>query len=197
MVVRRAIIAAQCGRGCITASNYSSAQVQVFPAMKTGRVNLITNAMARELITDSEGKVTAVSYIDKATRTERQVKCRAVVLAASCCESARLMLNSKGSGPFERVGKFVGGGGSISHGQHRVRAGRIDSGAARAATLQFRRHGRRAPVYAVVAVGQEDRFPARLSHRNRRRIRDAGDREFCGARESRRRLRRRAQEEDL
>jgi choline dehydrogenase-like flavoprotein len=86
---------AQCGRGCVSASNYSSSQVQVFPAMKTGRVNLITNAMARELITDSEGKVVAVSYIDKATRTEKQIKCRTVVLAASCCESTRLLLNSK------------------------------------------------------------------------------------------------------
>ncbi len=98
----------ECGRGCISASNYSSAQVQVFPAMKTGRVNLITNAMARELITDSEGKVTAVSYIDKATRTERQVKCRAVVLAASCCESTRLMLNSKAPGHSNGLGNSSG-----------------------------------------------------------------------------------------
>ena len=44
------------------------------------------------------GKVTAVSYIDKATRTEKQIRCRAVVLAASACESARLLLNSQGSG---------------------------------------------------------------------------------------------------
>ena len=43
-----------------------------------------------------EGKVTAVSYIDKTTRTEHQVRCRSVVLAASCCESTRLLLNSKG-----------------------------------------------------------------------------------------------------
>jgi choline dehydrogenase-like flavoprotein len=88
---------AQCGRGCVTASNYSSSQVQVFPAMKTGRVKLFTGAMARELITDSSGKVTAVSYIDKATRTEKQIKCRTVVLACGACESARLMLNSKSS----------------------------------------------------------------------------------------------------
>ena len=47
---------AQCGRGCVTASNYSSSQVQVFPAMKTGRVTLFTNAMARELITDGRAK---------------------------------------------------------------------------------------------------------------------------------------------
>jgi choline dehydrogenase-like flavoprotein len=89
---------AQCGRGCVSASNYSSAQVQIFPAMKTGRVNLITNAMARELITDSDGKVTAVSYIDKTTRIEKQIKCRTVVLAASTCESTRLLLNSKAPG---------------------------------------------------------------------------------------------------
>ena len=87
----------QCNRGCTTASNYSSSQVQIFPAMKTGRVNLINDAMVRELITDDSGKVTAVSYIDKTTRTEKQVRCRAVVLAASACESARILLNSKSS----------------------------------------------------------------------------------------------------
>jgi choline dehydrogenase-like flavoprotein len=87
----------QCGRGCVTASNYSSSQVQVFPAMKSGRLKLFTGAMARELITDGSGKVTAVSYIDKATRTEKQIRCRSVVLAASACESARIMLNSKSS----------------------------------------------------------------------------------------------------
>ncbi|MFN8938862.1 MAG: GMC family oxidoreductase [Acidobacteriota bacterium] len=85
----------QCGRGCITASNYSSSQVQIFPAMKTGNVNLINNAMVRELITGPDGKVTAVSYIDKVTKQEKQVRCRAVVVAASACESARLLLNSK------------------------------------------------------------------------------------------------------
>ena len=88
---------AQCGRGCVTSSNYSSSQVQVFPAMKSGRLNLITSAMARELITGDDGKVKAVSYIDKNTRTEKQVRCRTVVLAASACESARLLLNSKSS----------------------------------------------------------------------------------------------------
>jgi choline dehydrogenase-like flavoprotein len=89
---------AQCGRGCVSGSNYSSAQVQIFPSMKTGRVKLITNAMARELITDADGKVAAVSYIDKTTRTEKQIKCRTVVLAASTCESTRLLLNSKAPG---------------------------------------------------------------------------------------------------
>ncbi|MGH9630749.1 MAG: GMC family oxidoreductase [Bryobacteraceae bacterium] len=87
----------QCGRGCITASNYSSSQVQILPALKSGRLKIFPNAMARELITDDTGKVTAVSYIDKATRSEKQLRCRTVVVAASACETARLLLNSKSS----------------------------------------------------------------------------------------------------
>jgi choline dehydrogenase-like flavoprotein len=67
----------------------------VFPALKSGRLTLVTNSMARELIASDEGKVTAVSYVDTRTRAERQVRCRAVVLAASACESARLLLNSR------------------------------------------------------------------------------------------------------
>ncbi len=85
----------QCGRGCRTASAFSSSQAMIFPARKTGKLTMITGAMARELITNSDGKVTAVSYVDKATRTEKQLRCRAVVVAASACESARLLLNSK------------------------------------------------------------------------------------------------------
>jgi choline dehydrogenase-like flavoprotein len=87
----------QCGRGCAQASNYASSYVQIFPAMKTGNVTVVTNAMARELVTDASGKVTAVSYVDKTTGTEQQVRCRTVVLSASACESARLLLNSKSS----------------------------------------------------------------------------------------------------
>jgi choline dehydrogenase-like flavoprotein len=79
----------------MTASNYASSYVQIFPAMKTGKVQVLANAMARELITNDAGKVAAVSYVDKTTGTEKQVRCRTVVLAASACESARLLLNSK------------------------------------------------------------------------------------------------------
>jgi choline dehydrogenase-like flavoprotein len=87
----------QCMRGCAQGSNYASSYVQIFPAMKTGNVTVITSAMARELVTDDAGKVTAVSYIDKTTGTEQQVRCRTVVLSASAGESARLLLNSKSS----------------------------------------------------------------------------------------------------
>ena len=87
----------QCGRGCVTASNFSSSQVLIPPAMATGRLTLITNAMAREIVVGKNGKAEAVSYIDKTTRMEKRVQARAFVLGASSCESARLLLNSKSS----------------------------------------------------------------------------------------------------
>jgi choline dehydrogenase-like flavoprotein len=85
----------QCGRGCVTASNFSSSQVLLPPAMKTGKLTLVTGAMAREILVGPDGKATGVSYIDKATKSEQRVSSRAVVVAASACESARLLLNSK------------------------------------------------------------------------------------------------------
>lgn len=85
----------QCGRGCTTASNFSSSQVLIPPALKTGQLTLITGAMAREILVGADGKATGVAYIDKATHTENRVAARAVVVAASACESARLLLNSR------------------------------------------------------------------------------------------------------
>jgi choline dehydrogenase-like flavoprotein len=87
----------QCGRGCTTASNFSSSQVLIPPAMATGRLNLITGAMAREIVVGKDGKAEGVLYIDKASRSEKKIYAKAVVVAASACESARLLLNSKSS----------------------------------------------------------------------------------------------------
>jgi choline dehydrogenase-like flavoprotein len=85
----------QCGRGCVTASNFSSSQVLIPPAMATGKLTMITGAMAREVLVNADGRATGIVYIDKATRTEKRIRARAVVVAASACESARLLLNSK------------------------------------------------------------------------------------------------------
>jgi len=87
----------QCGRGCVSASNFSSSQVMIPPAQATGRFTLITNAMAREIVVGKDGRAQAVSYIDKTTRNEMRVHARAFVVAASACESARLLLNSRSS----------------------------------------------------------------------------------------------------
>ncbi len=88
---------AQCNRGCMTASNFSSTNVLFPPALATGRLTLIPNAMAREVTVDARGLANGVSYIDKTTRTDKHVSARIVVLAASALETARLLLNSKSS----------------------------------------------------------------------------------------------------
>ena len=85
----------QCTRGCISASNFSSSQVLIPSALTTGRLTLIPNAMAREIVVGKDGKAKAVLYIDRITRTEKRIEARSFVLAASTCESARLLLNSR------------------------------------------------------------------------------------------------------
>ncbi|HXH62779.1 MAG TPA: GMC family oxidoreductase, partial [Gemmatimonadales bacterium] len=55
---------------------------------------LVTSAMAREVTLDKNGRASGVIYVDKATGADVQVRARVVVVAASACESARLLLNS-------------------------------------------------------------------------------------------------------
>jgi choline dehydrogenase-like flavoprotein len=87
----------QCSRSCSVKADFSSGTSLVFPAQKTGKVDLFVNAMVREVTTNSEGLATGVSYVNKEDRQEYQLKGRTVVLAASACSSARILLNSKSS----------------------------------------------------------------------------------------------------
>ena len=85
----------QCNRNCSMAkADFSSPNVLIYPAIKTGNVDVIANAMAREVLTNNEGRATGVSYVNKDDLMEYQVEGRVVILAASACESARLLLNS-------------------------------------------------------------------------------------------------------
>ncbi len=67
------------------------------PALKTGRLKIITGAMAREVTLDEAGLASGVTYVDKATARDNHVRARIVVVAGGACESARLLLNSKSS----------------------------------------------------------------------------------------------------
>lgn len=87
--------ATHCGRGCPIKANYQSTTVHIPPALATGNLDIITDAMVREVSVDSEGRATGVHYIDRQSRMDMHVKARVVVLAASGCESARILLNSK------------------------------------------------------------------------------------------------------
>lgn len=86
---------AQCNRGCTVHGDFSSSSVLVNPAVNTGNVDVIANAMAREVLTNEKGEATGVSYVSKYDMQEYQLNARIVILAASAGESARLLLNSK------------------------------------------------------------------------------------------------------
>jgi choline dehydrogenase-like flavoprotein len=88
-----------CEQGCVTFSYFSSPFTVLKDAAATGRLTLISDAVASHITMDrSTGKASGVAYIDRTTRTPREVRAKAVVLCASTLESTRLLLNSAPGG---------------------------------------------------------------------------------------------------
>ncbi len=87
--------ATDCTRGCSIKANYQSPTVHLPPALATGNLDILTDAMVREVTIDDNGTATGIAYIDKQTGAEGHVKARIVMLAASSAESVRILLNSK------------------------------------------------------------------------------------------------------
>ena len=87
---------AQCARACSVHADFSSGTCLIFPAQKAGgQIDLYVNAMVREVTTNENGTASGVVYINKEDRQEYALKGKVVVLAASACSSARILLNSK------------------------------------------------------------------------------------------------------
>ncbi|MDB6074331.1 MAG: family oxidoreductase [Verrucomicrobiaceae bacterium] len=87
--------ATDCLRGCSIRANFQSTTVLLPPALATGNLDIITDAMVREILVDGAGKATGVHYIDKTTRRDVVAKARVVIIAGGTCETARMLLNSK------------------------------------------------------------------------------------------------------
>lgn len=87
--------ATDCGRGCSIRANYQSTTVHLPPAMATGNLDILTDAMVREVEMSKDGRASGVIFIDKKTGREERARGRVVVLAASACETVRILLNSK------------------------------------------------------------------------------------------------------
>lgn len=83
-----------CGAGCDTASFFCSADHLLPDALATKRLEIRSNAVAARILTDANGLATGVQYFDRHTGAERQVRGKVVVVAASCVDSTRLLLNS-------------------------------------------------------------------------------------------------------
>ncbi len=84
-----------CTEGCDTGSFFSTPYFFLPEAEKSGNLEIRTDVLARSILTDESGLATGVAYVDRKTGQEREVYGKAVVVAASCIESARIILNSK------------------------------------------------------------------------------------------------------
>jgi len=87
--------ATDCGRGCSIRANYQSTTVHLPPALATGNLHIVTDAMVSEVLMGRDGLAKGVKYIDRISGRERVAAARVVVLAASACETVRILLNSK------------------------------------------------------------------------------------------------------
>jgi choline dehydrogenase-like flavoprotein len=85
-----------CYLGCMTRAKGSMDVTLIPKAEATGKVEIRSNSVAREITINKKGKVDSVVYFDS-NDAERRQKARIVVVAASALESPRLLLNSKSS----------------------------------------------------------------------------------------------------
>lgn len=86
----------QCNRSCSVYADFSAGSCLIFPAQKSGgQVDLYVDSMVKEVTVDENGKATGVNYVNKEDKREYSIKARVVILAASACSTARILLNSK------------------------------------------------------------------------------------------------------
>ncbi len=88
------ISAGTCNFGCKIGAKSSIDVTYIPKAMKTGKVLILTESMAREITIGPNGKVNSVIYLNSEGH-ERQIYARAVVVAGNAVETPRLLLLSK------------------------------------------------------------------------------------------------------
>jgi choline dehydrogenase-like flavoprotein len=84
-----------CGKGCDISAFFNSSDYLLEPAFKTGRLEIIDNAVAARVLVDEQGLASGVQYFDRYGKDEHKVYGKRVVVAASCIDSTRILLNSK------------------------------------------------------------------------------------------------------
>jgi len=106
--------ATPCSRGCSIRATYQSTAVHIPPALMTGNLDILCNAMVYEVTMDRDGTASGVGFVDKTSGRQQWVGARVVVLAASACESVRILLNSASprfpnglANSSGKVGKYI------------------------------------------------------------------------------------------
>jgi len=100
--------ATPCGNGCSIRANYQSTTVHLPPALASGKLDIVTDAMVSEVTLRKDGRASGVRFVDRHTGQTVEVRARAVVLAASAPESVRILLNSHPSGSAQGLANSSG-----------------------------------------------------------------------------------------
>ncbi|MCC6291450.1 MAG: GMC family oxidoreductase [Bryobacterales bacterium] len=84
-----------CMAGCDVVAKYNSADVHLRPALKTGKLTIFHNSIVRAVNVSNENRVTGVTYLNRETKAEGEVRGRVVVVSCACVQSVALLLMSK------------------------------------------------------------------------------------------------------
>ncbi len=87
--------ATPCGRGCSIGAAFQTTTSLLPMALATGRLKIVTDAMVSTVATNTDGKATGVNFINRQNKASVFVPARVVVMAASACETSRILLNSR------------------------------------------------------------------------------------------------------
>lgn len=87
--------ATACGRGCSIGAAFQTTTSLLPLARATGRLHTVTDALVRSVSLGESGRAERVTYVDRSSGRSVVVAAPVVVLAASACESARILLNSR------------------------------------------------------------------------------------------------------
>lgn len=87
-----------CMAGCDVVAKYNSYDVHLLPAMKTGKLELIPNAVVREVIMGADGRARGVKFLHRETKAEGEVLGRSVVVSCACVQSVALLQMSAKNG---------------------------------------------------------------------------------------------------
>ncbi len=84
-----------CGRGCDVSAFFNASDYLIEPALRTGKLNVVDNAVVSRVLAGDDGKANGVEYFDRISRERHVVPARVVIVAASCIDSTRILLNSR------------------------------------------------------------------------------------------------------
>jgi choline dehydrogenase-like flavoprotein len=84
-----------CMAGCDVVAKYNSADVHLFPAQRSGHLDIFPDSVVYEVMVTPENRVTGVRFLNRETKAEGEVRGRVVVVSCACVQSVALLLMSR------------------------------------------------------------------------------------------------------